>query len=264
MRRSRTTRPSRSRRTSQARQTHPTNRRPPQEEALARAKKTDRAEARRRHRIALAAQDGDVSLAESVSEDAAGAGAAPRRQAAPGGHPARPGILTAFRTAMQPADIREDLRYLPTLALHTRAIWLPSLLVVAAAVIAVVGDPVHNSVALLVVQFALVPPAMIPAFLAGILTTRASWLAGGITGMVASVAFVLAVSLIPVPEPGGSVRPPTSSEQSAYIASALANLPMGFLIGALAGFYRRMLRSTGPARPGAQRRRPAGSRARGR
>ncbi len=93
---------------------------------MARAKRTDRAEARRRHRSeqALAGVD-DAAL------DAPEVEATTPARPAPGATTAvRPGFATAFREAFRPLDIRADLRALPSLVRH-RALWIPVLLTIA-------------------------------------------------------------------------------------------------------------------------------------
>ena len=81
---------------------------------MARAKRTARAEARRRYRAAAAEID------ESLDE-ATPSGRSSRRRAAsaerePGQTPARMGFGAAFRAAIHPVNVRADLAALPWLA----------------------------------------------------------------------------------------------------------------------------------------------------
>ena len=74
---------------------------------MARAKRTDRTEARRRHRAEQA------TLAETEPGDVTTAAAATAKSSAKGAPPERPGIKTAFRGAMRPLDLRGDLMATP-------------------------------------------------------------------------------------------------------------------------------------------------------
>lgn len=87
---------------------------------MARAKRTDRAEARRRHRAEAAARaDGEVDEAPTTDTPPP-----TRGKPAPPPPPARPSIGTAFRTAFRPVDFRGDLAYLPRLLRH-KSILIP-------------------------------------------------------------------------------------------------------------------------------------------
>ncbi|HEX7473945.1 MAG TPA: hypothetical protein VF323_12750, partial [Candidatus Limnocylindrales bacterium] len=112
---------------------------------MARAKRTARAEARRRYRAEHPlATDTELDDAEDGSEDeeapASGRRTTPPRPtgAREGGRPVRPGLLGSFRAAYAPADFRADFRALPEL-LRSRAVTLPALLVVISAVILVLA-----------------------------------------------------------------------------------------------------------------------------
>ncbi len=218
---------------------------------MARAKRTDRAEARRRYRAALAAR-----RAGGASEETAPSTASPPREErptpatpTPGG---LPGIVTAFKLAAAPADIRGDLAYLPTLARGTKAIWLPTLVLAAIAAVFMLPGAHENTLVVLVFQTFLVPPPMAGPFLAGLLAPRASWLAGGIVGVVSALFF--AGAIFAVPDTGSTVQ------QRADVAlyGLLASPSFGILVGAFGGFYRRFLRLTSPNRG----RRPSRSSAR--
>ena len=235
---------------------------------MARAKRTDRAEARRRYRAAVATEIGPDErddLATDEADDAApdrpaiarppvrqpnrrSPTAAPTRSS--GGTPPRLGLLGAFRQAAQPADIRADLQSIPWLVTRTRAVWLPSLIVVAAGVIYLAFP--GQQIAAVVVGTLLAPPALIPPFLAGMLASRAAWVAGGIVGLVSG----LMVAAITIAQSGF-----TAGSQSLSIASVaffvLISPLFGLAVGAFAGFYRRFLRLSGPS---AQARRAAAGR----
>jgi hypothetical protein len=98
---------------------------------VARAKRTDRAEARRRYRAQLAAEGRDEEVDPAEDGEPAGASPVPNRPpqrraaAPPPATPQRPGIGYAFRAAFRPANFREDLAALPGLLRH-RSVCRPS------------------------------------------------------------------------------------------------------------------------------------------
>ena len=199
---------------------------------MARAKKTDRAEARRRARGLTA--EGTL-VAEGA---AAGAGTPPAT-----GAPARPGLFSAFRLAIRPVNVRADLRQVPWLVTRTKAVWLPSAIVAISAIWFATSGGNAKDMSGLVFNLFVFPPPLAAAFLAGILTDRMSYLAGGIVGVVA--AFVLSIYMLV-----GPLVPeyPTEARQQ-LIAYALLISPIsGLAIGGFAGFYRRFLRFSNPPR----------------
>ena len=200
---------------------------------MARAKKTDRAEARRRARGLTA--EGTL-LAEGA---AAGAGTAP----APGA-PARPGLFSAFRLAARPVNVRADLRQIPWLVTRTRAVWLPSALVAISAIWFAASGGNAKEMSGLVFNLFVFPPPLAAAFLAGILTDRMSYLAGGLVGVVAAIVFSVYILLGPIA--GGDF---TAQTRQGYALYALVVSPLsGLAIGGFAGFYRRFLRFSNPPR----------------
>jgi hypothetical protein len=111
---------------------------------VARAKRTARAEARRRYRAEHPLEANDLDEADDAAETEE-APASSRRSAPAkpvgsrdGGRPARPSALRAFRDAYEPADIRADLRGLPEL-IRSRAVTIPALLVVISAAVLVLA-----------------------------------------------------------------------------------------------------------------------------
>lgn len=207
---------------------------------MARAKRTDRAEARRRYRAALAARR--TEAAPDASAPAAPARSTPReeRPAPPGTGSGRVGLVAAFRLAAAPADLRADLAYLPTLVLRTKAVWLPSLLLAAIAVVFVIPGAATNVVVALAFQTFLVPPPMAGPFIAGLLAPRAAWLAGGIVSLIGAVFYAGAILAVPETRSVLEARPDLA------LSSILAAPSFGILVGAFAGFYRRFLRLTSP------------------
>jgi hypothetical protein len=219
---------------------------------VARAKKTDRAEARRRARAVAATNEpaaGEASAtASSAPAKSTGSGAA--SESAPA---ARPSVLGAFREATRPIDLRGDIRRIPWLVTRTPAVVVPSLLVIGAAIwYASSGGP-SSGLQSFAFQLLVYPPPQIGAlFLAGILTDRMSYMAGGIVGLVCGVVFALYLAFVPIP---ASVLQGT--QLPAYMLYGLILSPLsGLAIGGFAGFYRRFLRR---ANPNAGKRPPAKS-----
>jgi hypothetical protein len=217
---------------------------------VVRAKSTDRAEARRRYRAATAAAEADgpasVSPPASSRPSSGGSSAA---------SPPRPGILGSFRSAVRPINIRDDIRDLPRLATHTYALWVPALIMVVIFILfetsgASIGNQSLQSVAFNLFIF---PPPLAAAFLAGVLTSRSSYLAGGVIGLLAGILFAIYVmTAAGVSATGQEV---TTDQRVQFAGYALLVSPVaGLAVGGFAGFYRRFLRLANPsaARPPAK------------
>ncbi len=217
---------------------------------MARAKRTDRAEARRRYRAAIAAQleaqaegEGDDDEAPELAAAATPRVPRPRGTAQPEPAAAPRGFLGPLRAAAHPADIRGDIAALPHVARTSKAVWLPALVILGGGIIGVVPALRENAIGILAFQLAIYPPPMIPAFLAGMLAPRGAWLVGGLMGalsVIALVPFALTYE--------GSTAVPFSPDlRTAFILQALLLSPItGMGVGAFSGFYRRFLRLAGP------------------
>lgn len=232
---------------------------------MARAKRTDRSEARRRYRQTIAAEDAAFAEGLEPDPDALPAAARPDRPSAPRTPTAaagRPGLLTTLRTAVQPAPILEDLRALPKLVLRTKAFIVPAALTVAAGVGILLPGMQDNMLAVLAFQAFLVPPPLAASFLGGLLAPRASWAMGGLVGLGSAIVFTVVVLLYPETTAQGGAVASTAAQRQEMIAYALFASPtMGIAVGAFAGFYRRFLRSASPGQqPTSNRQRRAASR----
>lgn len=221
---------------------------------MARAKTTDRAEARRRYRAQQAAEAAEALEADEAappdSADGAqqparrGAAQAPARggSAGPGSQP-RLSLLAALRVAAAPADIPGDIRALPIIATRTKAIWVPALLIGATGVAFLIPTLAENAIVRFLGVALLAPPPMIPAFLAGMLTQRASWLAGGIAGLMGGLMVAILITVAPSS---------TSSTQGLDVQNlgflVLVGPVFGMGVGAFSGFYRRFLALSAPQR----------------
>jgi hypothetical protein len=194
-----------------------------------RAKRTNRAEARRRYRASI----GEPIEEEEEFDDDAEPQAAARSPApkTPGATQERPSLMHAFRAAFRPPNVREDLRALPRLIID-RSVWLPSLLTVAAGIaFAITGG--GNWLIALVATYFVAPPALGSVFLGGFLAPRASYLVGLIIGFVSAVvasvviltssaSLVTGQPLVATPSPTPVSSPAASVAASASPAAASA------------------------------------------
>jgi len=243
---------------------------------VARAKRTDRAEARRRHRAAAAEAAG--AQPEGSSPGTAGTGrvapAAVPRDARARSAPSRPGqsapterlgLIASLRAAYGSADILGDIRAFPDIAVHSRAVWLPAALILGCGLLMLVVGNSGGPVVQLLVSLVLVPPPMIIAFLAGMLAPRGAWLVGGLASTLAAIVYIVYIVRVVFASPSvvtplGWTYMPTETMQWQYISTlvipALIQAPLwGVAVGAFAGFYRRFLRMASPPREPQPRRR---------
>ncbi len=228
---------------------------------MARAKRTDRAEARRRYRATVidSDQSTDTEL-EPAEPEATGGRASRARSSGPVAPPQRPSVVAAFRGSFRPIDLRGDIAAIPMLLRH-RAFLVPVLLVVAVTglLIATGGTDV---VSRLVSPYFLAPPPIAPIFVAGFLAPRASWIIGILIGIIASVALAVVVATpgfqVALQQPAGSVALTPG-------VILLESLPVSILGGAVfaaaAAGYKRFLtlanpnRAARPTKPGDRNRR---------
>ena len=216
---------------------------------MARAKRTARAEARRRNR---AAQNGEYDESADPSNPADPArSTAARPSPSPSTRPATPApgtrmpFTAAIRAATRPVHVREDLAALPWIALHSKALWLPVLITLLSfgAILATNG----SDLSLLLFQYFIATPAIGGVFLAGFLAPRASWLLGAIVGLVAAICYSILV--IAFPSTLFQAATPTFEQAREVALVALVMSPLfGALLASGAAWYRRFLRLTAPAR----------------
>ena len=187
---------------------------------MPRAKRTNRAEARRRYRASIGEPIEDEAFDDAAPQAAAGS-SAPK---SPGATQERPSLGNAFRAAFRSPNIRDDLRYLPAL-LVDRSVWLPSLLTVAAGIaFAVTGG--GNWLVALIATYFVAPPALGSVFLGGFLAPRASYLVGLIIGFVsaavASVVILTSSASLVTGQPivGAATPTPVSSPATSAATSA--------------------------------------------
>jgi hypothetical protein len=225
---------------------------------VARAKRTDRAEARRRYRSEAGIEDPEEMLDDAPAPSPS---ARPARSAASAAPTGRVGIGTAFRTAIHPVDVRSDLRSFPEI-LRSKALWIPIALTVGSAVVVYVLGTADVFSQILYTYF-VQTPAIGGVFLAGFLATRSSWLIGVIVGIVSAVAFSL---LIVSGRLGAGLQVTADQVQGAILYAFLLSPVMGALFAASAAWYRRFLQLSNPnrARRAAEQQRKSGGSGRSR
>jgi hypothetical protein len=211
----------------------------------------DRAEARRRNR--LAAKERAAAEALGIAPETP---AAPATSAAPAAPTGGLGFRAALRSSAGRAPIREDLAYLPTLV-RTRAFLVPLLVVVVTTVIALQPGVLASNIAQLGVQSILLPPAFVIAFLGGMLTRRGAWLIGGLFGVItyAASAIVGTYGDMTAFADGNPVKglldgiTTNLGNPGAMFTDIYGVAAAGILAGAFAGWYSRFLRAMSPNQP---------------
>ncbi len=209
---------------------------------MARAKRTARAEARRRYRAATEPAF-DVDDANEAPPPARVSRQTPA--ARPDDGKKRVGIFDALRVSIHPVRLREDLAAFPPLATN-RALLLPILLTVVST-IAVVATSGTDAITPFLFTYFVQTPALGGVFLAGFLAPRASWLLGAIVGLVAAFGYV--TILLVVPGALGPTPPGASTVQGVALYAFILSPVMGGFFAAAAAWYRRFLRLSAPNRP---------------
>jgi hypothetical protein len=217
---------------------------------VARAKRTERAEARRRYRAATAgANPEDAQGTEAVS-----APAAPRSRSSTSGPTktattmptGRVGFTEAFRLSFRPMNVRQDVAALPWIATHTHALWIPLLITIGSTAIIVVRGG-GDALAQFMFAYFIQTPAIGGVFIAGFLAPRASWLLGAVVGFVSAICYSLLV--IAYPTTIYASAPPTDAQARDVAISALILSPIiGAFFAAGAAWYRRFLALSSPNR----------------
>ena len=178
---------------------------------MARAKRTDRAEARRKYRAYLQAQEEAEAASAGGDEDAADDSAAQTAKPArsrdvkpqPATQPGvRLGIVAAARAAGRQPHYLDDVRNVRSLVLGSNAIWPVLAICIIAGIYAetriasnnYAGDPILP----FLFQFLFYPVPLLPPMLAGFLAPRSTWLAGMIASFIATTTLVLVLGITAV------------------------------------------------------------------
>jgi hypothetical protein len=219
---------------------------------LARAKQTDRAEARRRYRQSVApladgagddlAEEEAAPPASRASQPVAKSSARPSDPRPPSG---RLGFMQAFRTAYHQPNFREDLRTLPK-TVQSRGFLAAIAMVVVGGVLWYVY-PVYSGSLTLWELLVLPGSALAPQLVAGFFAPRASYLLGMLVGIVQPIVYLVVNSSARVQEAylaRGVDIPGITMDQ---IGLAFFNsVAMGALFAAMAAWYRRFLALSSP------------------
>lgn len=206
---------------------------------MARDKRTRRAEARRRYREQLRAEEERAKLVP-ITEIAAGQ--------EPAGTPAETrSFLTTIASGFTLPDVRGDLRALPWIATHTWAFALPLAAAVATFLVALdadvffrritPGESMTAGLARLLYEFVLMPGAgMTAVFLGAVLAPRGGWLVGALVGLAATAAFLVLLGIHGPPD-----YFPEALTPSVALSTFGLYLPIFVLLGGFAGWYRRWI-----------------------
>ncbi len=213
---------------------------------MARAKNTDRSEARRRFREARAADlaAGRPAGGDDGDEDD-GRDPVTGRRATIVTDPAVVGPDRSRRPGFRLPNLRQDIADLPRLFRERRLLWLPFLLVIATFVLAMVVDfrqsDTLSQAAALLIQLILVPQGLLVFFFAGFIAPRASYLVGFLLGLLDGVLYLVFLS---VRLPALTGEPPAALDASSIAVGLLYAVIMGTIGAAFASWYRNFLRSS--------------------
>jgi hypothetical protein len=193
---------------------------------VARAKRTNRAEARRRYRAQVAEQSA------GVAPDAADRPIEPSPRAQRAAPEARPtGMRYALRAAFHRPDLRDDLAHAREIV-GSRALWAGIGISVATA-LAVIATNGSDFISRVLAQYFLFPPPIGAIFIAGFFSRRASYISGLVVAVIAAVALQAVLTLNPASiglvattnQPSPSASPGASAAASvAATASASSSL----------------------------------------
>jgi len=218
---------------------------------LARAKNTDRAEARRRTREQQRAVEVQPNVlttdATTVAVDAG------------------PSVGTSMRSSLRMPNVLEDLRALPGMILHTPKVWIPFIALLVSFILAmllprsttifigpgqfgtVLGTTIlpsgTDTIAALFVQLTLPPTALFIFFIGGFLAPRASYLVGALLGLVDGIFWAI------FQLSAGSAADDTSGGLGAtsisdVVAIVFFAMVIGILAAGFAAWYRNFLRQS--------------------
>jgi len=217
---------------------------------LARAKRTDRTEARRRHRTeqlgANAVDEGGSRSATTAATPAAGTTKTPVE---------RPSITSALRGAFRPLDLSGDLRALPRLLTHW-SFWGPAAATIVTTVVYIAfaqgrTETTASDTAWVVVNLAFqmfvfpLPAPAGSAFIAGFGAPRAAWLVGLFIGVLSAVCFAIIINLVSA----SLTSPDTTLDIQSFALQGFLVAPVGAsLFAAAAAWYKRFLNLASPNR----------------
>ena len=234
---------------------------------MARAKRTGRADARRRYRASFAdpLEEGDLAFEEEVTSagttspgasrpvgPAVGRAASTSAQPAASTPPTRPSITAAFRSSFRPLDLRGDIRALPQILRHWSFLVPVILSGLAVAFVPLLGlNPMTSAF----FQYFSFTAPLGSSFLAGFFAPRASYLVG-ILAALASVGFqFLAYSSGPFgglfadfKDAAGVTMTEAAAKELVLTQALTVGVPSAALFAAAAAWYKRFLNRASPNR----------------
>ena len=224
---------------------------------MARAKRTDRAEARRKYRAYLLEQEETAAEADDADATTAAWKAKPARDPkAPSIQPGqRMPLFAAARAAYRTPHYIDDIRNIRTLIFGSKAVWPVLAVCVLAGTYSGIqlanGAQSTDSVLTAINQFVFFPIPLLPPMMAGFLTPRSSWLAGAIASLIATMTtvwmyFILltagGMSEVPIAGYGTVVTQATLASYATQVLSG--SIAFGILMGAGTAWYKRFLKLT--------------------
>jgi hypothetical protein len=230
-----------------------------QEDLVARAKRTQRTDARRRNRAEQAALAGETIEAGEPGTTSSGTGASATKPAQQ-----RPGFTSLMKAAYRPPNIVDDLKSLPMVLLNPGfAIATLGSIGIAVYFVFTFNDAVSQvpigdtaglaavsqsyQVAAMMMGLVVSPPPAVGAFLIGFFAKRASWLGGLIYGIVCTILVIFVLQ-----QPAGRLFTGDAPPQD-FIVTYAAWAPMGAaLFAAAAAWYKRFLNMSNPNRAARQ------------
>ncbi len=204
---------------------------------MARAKRTDRAEARRKYRAYLQEQqDAEAAEGQDAATPTSGTGSRPDRgnprsqsNAQPG---AKLGLMAAARAAYHQPTYLRDLKDIRALIFGSHAVWPVIAICVAAGAyltetVTPDGGTKDATIAPLLFQFIFWPVPLLPPMLAGFLAPRATWLAGALASLISTLTLlvVFAVVGVSLSNAPGTLATATASPAAATPTAVVSAAP---------------------------------------
>jgi hypothetical protein len=166
----------------------------------------------------------------------------------PDGDEAEPAAETPRRSSLiRIPNVREDVLALPGMFRSKPLLWAPILLMVVAFALALLPlpeDPTIRGLLQFFLSSFLVPTAILPMFLGGVLAPRGSYLVGLLIGLLNGVLLIGVFTL----NPTFRASVPAAELPSAAAWSLVIPALYGLAIGAFAAWYRDFLRRSGERR----------------
>ena len=227
---------------------------------MARAKRTDRSEARRQYRAYLAAQAEAEATAQAEEADAPdedrSAGARPARAESVPTRPApgqRVGIVAAARGSFRTPHYLDDLKNIGPLVFRTNALWPVAAICLIAALVSYARingqtDTTNDPILSVTFQFILYPLPLLPPMIAGYFAPRSTWLAGLLAAAISTLTLVVLLVATSLKIEGGTGSIQSVGVLGTTVSWLSAALPFGALIGAGSGWYKRFLEATSGGR----------------